>query len=74
MAGAALWRTIFLWDNFIKITGIADGWRPGPWTPEEHGGGGAPRHPGQEEPKYVEDKEAEDKAKSWLQRKCETGF
>jgi len=24
--------------------------------------------------KHVEDKEAEDKAKSWLQRKCKTGF
>ena len=43
-------------------------------APEGHGGGGAHSHPGQEEPKHVEDKVAEDKAKSWLQRKCETGF
>ena len=42
-------------------------------APEGHGGG-APSHPGQEEPKHVGGKEAEDKAKSWLQRKCETGF
>ena len=43
-------------------------------APEGHGGGGAHSHPGQEEPKHVGGKEAEDKAKSWLQRKCETGF
>ena len=59
--------------NFL-VQVLLMGWRPGPWTPEEHEGGGAPSHPGQEESKYVEDKEAEDKAKSWLQRKCETGF